>query len=501
MSRTQYVKKNVLWSNINLVCSSLLAFVCRTVFIYSLGATYLGVNGLFTNILGLLSFSELGIGTAINYSLYKPIAQKDYEKIKSLMRLYRRAYFIIALVIAILGIGIIPFLDLIVNVEQDIGNITLYYCIFLFNTVSSYFVTYKYAYINARQENYYLTTIDTVAGFFSHIMQIVVLLVFKNFTLYLIIQSLCGVGQKIIAVILIDRKYPLLKERDALPLEKEEMDHIKRNVSATVIHKLGDACVNQTDNILVSTFVSTTAVGLISNYTMINSMIMKFAKMIFNSVTASLGNLVAKESIEKQKSVFDIYSFIGFWVFGFIFIAFMTLIQPFIDLWIGKTMQLDDLTVVLFFAAQFLYGQSMVFYNFKVASGIFNEDKWFAFAQAVVNLVVSIWAIKLIGLPGVYVGTIAQRLIVIIGRPIIVYKKVFKCPVSDYFIKLIKYSVVTGCVCALMVFMRNRMMVEVSIGSFIGCVLATAIVPNICFALMYCRSKEFKAVVNKIKLM
>ena len=160
-----------------MIVSLVLQFISRTVFIYCLGEAYLGINGLFSNVLGVLSFAELGIGTAINFSLYKPVAEKDIEKIKSYMHYYKWSYRIIALIIAILGIIIIPFLDLLVNLPTKIANIKLFYLVFLFNTVTSYLVSYKFSLVNAEQKNYIYTNINMFFSVTKIIMQIVALLI------------------------------------------------------------------------------------------------------------------------------------------------------------------------------------------------------------------------------------------------------------------------------------------------------------------------------------
>ena len=497
-SRTTYFKRNILYSYITTIVTSLLAFACRTVFVYKLGADYLGVSGLFNNVLGILSFSELGIGTAINYSLYKPIADGDNEKIKSLMRLYKNAYRIIALIVTSAGLIIFPFLGFLVNTEIPMEEIRVFYLIFLFNTVSSYFVSYKTSYVSALQKHYVVTNIHAIANVAINILQIVALMLGAKYLIYLLIASGVGLLQKVLCAVYINHKYPVLVEKDVQPLDSETKHGIRRNVGALVMHKIGDVAVNQTDNIIVSVFISTAMVGLLSNYITILNIILMMTNVLFSGNIASVGNLVAKESKERQKAVFDTYDFLSFWVYGFVMIAFITLSQPFVTLWLGEKMLIDDFTMILFFASKYLEGLCRVTYSFKAAGGRFNEDKWVPFAQAVVNIVVSIAAVKLIGLPGVFVGTIAQRLIVNYMRPHVVYKYVLESPEKEYFIRFFARIILLTLVCAGLWGVSRFVLSEVTVLRFVIMTVITAVIPNLIIILIYRKTPMYADLKSRI---
>jgi O-antigen/teichoic acid export membrane protein len=476
----------------------LTSFINRTVFIYFLEAGYLGVSGLFTNVLGLLSFSELGIGTAINYSLYKPIANNDTEKIKSLMRLYKIAYRIIAVCVCVMGLVLFPFLKYLVNTDISMMEIQIYYWIFLFNTVSSYFVTYKTSYVSAIQKDYIVTNINTIGQIVIYISQIVGIFIFKNYLTYLLIQALIGVVQKVFTVIYINRKFPILTENVVQPVDDCTRKELFKNVKALVIHKLGDISVHQTDNIIISVLVNTVTVGFVSNYTTLSGMVTRFTNVIFNSFTASLGNLIAIETPKKQKEIFETFDFIGFWIFGFVTISFITLVQPFITLWIGRDMLIDDFTMVLFFTTIYLEGQSLTVNNFKVAAGRFDDDKWVAFVQTIVNLIVSIIAVKLIGLTGVYIGTIAQRLIVNIVRPLIVYKEVLHDDVTQYFRRFVGRAILITILCILLKMISNILITDLSVWRFFFLGIISTFFSNGVIFLIYRNSPMMKLVLGKL---
>ena len=320
-SRVLYTGKNVFWGYVSSLVTILLSFICRTAFIKTIGVGFLGINGLFTSVLGVLSLTELGIGMAMNYSLYKPVAENDIEKIKSLMDVYKTAYRIVAFVVAGIGLVILPFLNVLVKGAEGIEHVRLYYLIFLFNTVSTYFVSYKYSLVNADQKNYIISNISAVFSVLMNFFQIFMLVAFKSYILYLVLQATIQLIQKVYTAIFIDKPYPYLKDKNIKPLEKGEKNKIIGNVKALMLHKIGEISVNQTDNIIISAFINVTAVGLVSNYTLITNTVNQFVNIIFNGTIGSLGNLFASDDKEKQYRVFRTMDFADFWIFSFSSVA------------------------------------------------------------------------------------------------------------------------------------------------------------------------------------
>ncbi len=491
-TRLQMTAKNAIWSYVSMIVSFGLSFVSRTVFIYTLGESYLGVNGLFTNVLGVLSFAELGIGTAFGFSLYKPVANGDIEKIKSYMHYYKIAYRVIAAVVTVLGLAILPLLHFIIKDPGDIGNIYIYYLIFLFNTVSSYFVSYKFSLVNAEQKNYIFTNINLLVSVSTTILQIVSLLLFRNFLVYLLVAAAFGLFQKIFISIYFNKLYPYLKEKDCKPITAEDKATLISKVKALIVHKLGEVSVHQTDNIIVSSFVSTVMVGLISNYTLITTTVSGFINILFNSVTGSLGNMIAVESKEHQYSIFKKYRFIGFWLYGFSAIAISILSKPFITLWAGDKMVVDPLVINLMMIDYYMIGHRICLNNMKSAGGVFEPDKYIALIQAAVNLVASIALVNIIGLPGVYLGTIIQGSIASIVKPILSYKIMFNRSSKYYFIDSIKYGVMVVLAYLLCYGFSELVIPKITILSFIFKILFVAIVPNLLFFLVFKRTEEFQ---------
>ena len=268
-SRVKMSVYNATFSIISNFFNIILSFVARTLFIKILGETLLGVDGLFTNILSILSFTELGIGTAMNFYLYKPIADSNDKKIKALMRFYQKAYRIIALIVLTLGIAIYPFLDLFVRNDGKIENINIYYLVFLFNTVVSYLASYRNAIVNGLQRGYVLTIFSMVFNVVRISAQIIVLVLAKNYLPYLLCSSFFKLVHMYVVYFYIGKKYPQYSEKNADKLDKSELSSIWKDVRALILHKAGEIMITQTDNIIISVMVNVATVGLLSNYNMI----------------------------------------------------------------------------------------------------------------------------------------------------------------------------------------------------------------------------------------
>lgn len=494
MGRVQSAAKNIIFGQIGNLLTQLLGFILRGIFIAHLGDTLNGINALYTSILSVLSMAELGIGTALNYSLYKPVAQKDYEKIKSYMQLYKKAYRIIGLVIAVLGLVISPFLPYLVKQPEGVTvrDLTLYYFIFLFNTVSSYFVAYKYSLVNAEQKNYIQTNVITITKMITVSLQIIVILTTGNFYLYLLTAAAVELLQKIFVSIYLNRRYPYLKEKDIQPLSKEETGEIVRKTKALVYHKVGDVARLQTDSMIISGFISVAVGGFVDNYKMVMNSAGNVVNTIFNSVLSSFGNLIATESKEKQRQLFKVYRFAACWIYGFASIGFAMLLTPLIELWLGEAKTLSFFVVMCIIIDFYFKGERIVLSNFKTAAGVFEQDKYLSLIQGIVNLIISLVLVQKIGVAGVYIGTIVSGLIANITKPVIIYRVILEQPVKEYFVDFVKFICVLTAMFAVLEGIKHMVMPEVTIWGFAVMFVIICVVFNGIFLLLFGRTQEFK---------
>ena len=240
-SRVRAAGINIFFGYAGTVITALLSFVLRKVFILHLSDTLLGVNGLYANILSMLSMAELGIGTAFQFALYKPVAEGDTETVKSYMAGYAKVYRVIALAVAVVGLALTPFLKYIIRNPGDntLRDLTFYYLIFLFNTVSTYFVSYKYSLANAEQKNYIQTNVITITKFATVILQIIVLLATKNFYIFLLTDMVVQLMQKVIVSLYFDRRYPYLTDKNVRPLSDSQKAEIREKTGSLFMHRIG----------------------------------------------------------------------------------------------------------------------------------------------------------------------------------------------------------------------------------------------------------------------
>lgn len=501
MGRVQHAVKNIAFGYVGNLTSTVLGFVLRTVFIMKLNETLLGVNGLYTGVLTMLSLAELGIGTALNFSLYAPVANKEYEKIKSYMEYYKKAYRAIALVITVIGLALIPFLKYFIKNPGNYGmqELTIYYLIFLFNTISTYFVSYKYSLVNAEQKNYIQTNILTITKLMTIISQLVVLWFTSNFLLYLLTAAIVELLQKIYVSHYLNKLYPYLKEKDIIPLGNEEKREIREKTKALVCHKVGDVARLQTDSIIISSFISVSLVGIIDNYLMIINSVSGFVNVIFNSVISGFGNLIATESKEKQYEMFRIYRFTANWVYGLSAIGFYLLLTPLVYLCWGEKWILQGPAIAFLLIDYYFKGDRIVLSNFKTAAGVFQQDKWLALIQGAVNLVISVTLVQSMGLVGIYIGTLVSGLIANITKPFIIYKICFGIKAKNYFRESGKYLFAMIVVLMIIIPISNRMLNEITIYSFLKMAILIMVVYNVVFLILYGRTREFRYLIDMMK--
>ena len=504
MGRVRQAEKNIFFGYLSNFIILVMGFYQRKVFIMVLGRTLLSVNTLYTDILSMLSLAELGIGTALNFSLYKPVAEHNYEKIKSYMQLYKRAYLTIAGVIAVVGLALAPFLPYIIK-ESDRGgisirNLTIYYLIFLFNTVSSYFVAYKYSLVNAEQRSYIQTNIATITKIVTVLVQIAILLATENFLLFLLTQAAIELIQKIFVSVYFNRLYPYLRDKKVQKLEKEETDIVITKSKALMFHKIGDVARLQTDSIIITTCINTDLVGVVGNYNLVINYAANFVNVIFNSLISGFGNLVATESKEKQYSVFKVYRFVACWLYGFAAVGFWLLLTPFITgIYLDESWLLAQSILTLILIDLYFKGGRTVLLNFKIAAGIFEQDKFLPLIQGGINLLISIVGARYIGLAGVYIGTVVSGILANLIRPVIVYRDCFERSPWDYFKDSLKYIVAILIILALLVPINGILLKQVNILTFVLMAIIITIIYNLGFLLVFRKTKEFEYLWNILK--
>ena len=498
-SRTKNTMKNVQTGAIVQIINKLMAFVVRTVFIKTLNTEYLGVNGLFTNILTILSFAELGIGTAIIFNMYKPVAEDDKEKIKSLMALYKKSYNTIGTIVFVLGLAVIPFMNIIVKDAPNIKeNLNYIYILFLANTSISYFFTYKRSIIYAHQKQSVVNNIDSIFYIVKSIAEIIFLVLTRNFIVYLVIQIISTLIENIVVSIKADKMYPYLKDKQVKKLDKQESKGIFDNVKSLVVYKFGGVIMNGTDNILISSMVSVGIVGLCSNYTMVINSVKLIIFTALNGVTASVGNLNAVGEPKQKEKVFYQITFVNYIVYSFCAIAFIVLLDPFIKIWLGSKYILGLAVSIALSVSFWVDGLRNPGYTYRTTLGLFQKAKSTPYIGAITNIALSIIFCKWWGVVGIFIATsIAQLVSYSWIDPYLIHKYEFKTPVSKYFKKFAVYIIVFT-ISTIVTWVISELVTFDGIVGLILKFLIVCFIPNFINVIVFYKNEEYIELKNKI---
>lgn len=498
--RTVNSIKNIYMSLVTQIVIVALGFISRKVFIDSLGTEYLGINGLLTNIISMLSLAEAGIGTSIVYKLYKPLAEKDENQIIALIQLYKKLYSIIAIIVFLLSLTIYPFMNILIKDGESIPFISVVYFIFVFKNVISYLNAHKWALINSDQKGYILAKYNLIFNIITTISKIIILLMTKNYILFLLIDLFILIIQNIWNGKVVNNKYPYIKTKKKYSVEKDVKVELINNTKALFLHSIGRYCVFGTDNILISAFVNIKAVGLYSNYTMIISQLSSLLNPIIWNIGASVGNLIAVESKEKNYYVFNVVYFVNFWIYSLGTIFLFNLTEPFINWWLGEGLLLDRLTFIVVLINFYLTGMRASILTFKGQAGIYTQDKYAPLIEALLNLISSIILVKYLGLAGIFMGTTISTILVPFWiQSKLVYNKVFNKSVLEYFKKYILYVLLTLITGVITKYMCNILVNGTDFISLISKGIICVTVVNSIYLFMFYKTDEFQYIINIIK--
>lgn len=441
-SKFDKIKKNLMYGFGSFFIRLVLGFIGRKIFLEYLGVYYVGIDSIFLNIVSLLSLAELGIGNTIIYSLYKPLVENNKEKIKMLMNFYKKAYNLVGISIIIFGILLIPFLNKILNSDKVSTQIYLIFILYLINASLTYFYSYKSTLLIADQKNYIVNLINNGIYIIQFLIQILVLVLKKDFLLYLLIQSFFVIFYNIYISKKTVEIYPYLLEKSE-KLSKIEEKNILENIKATMIIKISGLLVNNTDNLIINNILGTLVLGKTSNYTLIISAINSILNQLFNSMTSTIGHLNTENDIEKKYIIFKSINFLNYICFGIFSLGFIFLANDFIKLWIGKKYVLNNGLVILLGLNLYMFGMQNTIIMYKNTMGLFTQGKYLLLLTAFINLVLSIALGKVIGINGIFLATLIARITTNFWyHPYIVYKYGLKKKFVEYIIRYLKFFII-----------------------------------------------------------
>lgn len=500
-SRLKNSKRNIISGLFRQIMTIVLTFAIRTVILYTLGVEYQGLGGLFTSILQVLNMTELGFSAAVTFSLYKPIAEGDTKSVCAILAYLKRVYRIIGMIILAAGVAIMPFLPLLIkgSYPSEI-NIYVLYGIFLANAVVSYLLfAYKSTLLTAMQRMDLVSNAFTVTNIFGKLLQVIVLITTRNYYLYVLLMLISTAANNLLVEYMSRRYYPKIRAYGLI--EPEIKSNLLMQVRAVFINRIGDVARNSFDNIVLSAFVGLSAVAIYDNYYYIYMALYGMMGIIVNSVRASIGNSIVKESVNKNYDVFLKFSFMFMWISGFCTVCMFVLYQPFMNIWMrGKQELLLPLRDMALFCLYF-YAMAMAYTKniYLEAKGLFHESRYLYILEALCNLLLNIILCKSFGTTGILIATIVTILVFnFAGGTVVLYRHYFKRPIRQFALHHCLYFAVTIVACVLTYLICERLPLNGLVGFAVrACVCA--VVPNVIYLCVYSRMPMFPAIISVVK--
>ncbi len=491
IERTKNATRNIIFGLILKGYQLVVPFLMRTAMIYLMGVQFVGLNSLFTSVLQVLNLAEMGIGSAMIYSMYKPIAEDDEETICALMRLYRTYYRRIGLIIAFIGCTLTPFVPKLISGDVPGGlNIYVIYLLNLGATVLSYWLfAYKNSILQAHQRVDVVSKVTLVTSTMQYIMQMIVLWAFKNYYMFVIVMLVTQIFTNIITAIVADKIYPNFRAKGEL--DNKVVHKINRRIKDLFTAKLGGTITNSVDTLVISAFLGLTVLAVYQNYYFVMNSICGIFTVLFSSVTAGIGNSLITESKEKNMGIFSQYTFIICFVLCVCCCCFIGLYQPFIEMWVGTEYMLGFEYVILFCILFYCLELAMIWATVKDAAGIWHSDRFRPLIGALANLIMNLLFVKTIGLYGVILSTILSY--VFISMPWLIHNlftQIYKTSMCSYLKNVVHYIMVTIC-CGILVYFACS---QIKICGFIGlCIkgIESVCIPLILQCIVYRNQKEF----------
>ena len=514
MERTKNSFLNIVTSLISSMLLIVLSFISRSCLIHFLGTSYLGIEGLFSNILSMLSLAELGFGWAIVFKLYKPIEENNQARIRILMKLYKKVYQMVGLAVFVVGVCLIPFLPSLV---KDYGkfaelhlNATIVFLIYLLNSASSYwFFAYKASFINANQKTYKLTIFGYGISILTTVSQIVALAVIHSFLAYVVVQLVFTILTNSVYALICDHMYPYLREETTDCVSRQEIKEFIHDCSCLMLYKMNDVVINASDNIVLSAFVGLDAVGLYANYLSINWAIRSVLSKFFDSIKAPLGSLYSTGNLNWSRLIYRVVSFLTFWLYGIAAIGAAVLTDEFITLWLGSEYVVSSWTFagttistplgVLIGIEIYIVGQRLFFAAFRGAMGLYRQTRYRPILSMTVNLVVVLLTVCYLGPAGCVIGTIVSAVTTnFIYDPIVIQKHGLRQSPKQHFRQSLFYKLVTLFAGAITWIVCKQILISGVLGFVVrGCICV--FLPSTVFALCFARSVEFHYVFRVMK--
>ncbi len=498
-TRTENSIINTALSTGTYLLNTVIAFVTRMIFVRVLSDSYLGLNSLFSNIFSVLSIVELGVGNSIIYYLYKPIHEKNEKEAAAIMRLAKKIYIALGIFVAISGLVVAIFLN---KITGDTGNITenihIMYIIYLTGVVSGYFFSYKTLILTANQRVYAVNGLNSLVIAVQNVVQIILLLVFKSYFLYIIVIVLGTLVYNLLINLIANKRYPYIKKYKNEKPQGFSTKELLTSFKGLIIYKFSDICVNNTDSIMISVFRGLSQTGMATNYSLFVTTLNALLGQVIKSITPSIGDMNVEKSKEEQHAFFNSIYLLNFWIFSWAAIGLAFVSSDMVSLLYGSKYVMDFKVPLILAISFFVAGLQNPIVIYKETRGIFTKGQYILLFTAVLNILGDIILGKYLGILGIFLATIIARLCTVSWyEPYIIFKNAFgKRPFGYYFKFLMSFVILffEGAICYLLC----RVVDFSPIINIIIKVIICSVVPNL-FILLFKKKPEFAQIESIFK--
>lgn len=450
MSRVKNTTRNAIFASLKLLVQVLAQFGVRTAFIYTLGAQYIGLDSLFLNIVMVLSITELGIGVAIGYSMYKPAADGDIQKLKSLNALYRKVYRYLSIILLVLGLAMVPFLDLIIDTVPKNVDINIAFAAFLCTTMVSFLAAHKRTLLFVHQRNDILSKVATVGMILTKGIQVAALFMLRDYYIYLAVMPLGALAESLIILFVTRKLYPQITGK-AAPIDADTKKAIVKNVAALSLHRISMVVLTTIGTIMISIYFGLEVLGLSANYVLIFSSVLLVVELFSVSVQSSVGNMIASDSAENNYKMFKMLN-LGFYILvGVCAVLMLCLYQPFIVFWANGDWVLPFAFAISIVVRFYLSQIVQLVFVYRTCAGLMWNDRWVPIVTVPLSIGLAILFVHifgasggvLAGLPGIFFGIATATLVAVWVTPYILYKHYFKKSVRSHYLHFIIFTLIT----------------------------------------------------------
>ncbi|MBR1536287.1 MAG: oligosaccharide flippase family protein [Treponema sp.] len=502
LEKTKNTLRNAFWGFFNQIIQNLLPFFTRTLLIKLLGSEYLGLSSLFTSILQILNLAEAGFSQAIVFSMYKPIADDDDEKICALLSLYRFIYKIVGTVITVAGLCILPFLPRFINgtYPSDV-NIYILYCIYLSNIVLNYFLfAYKQSLFSAFQREDKISKVASVLSIAQPLIQISLLFAYRNLIAYTIAIPLVTIVKNITIAILAKKQFPQYVCKGEI--SKNAKKSIYKKVAGLFIEKLSTTSRDSFDSIFISSFIGLASVTIYSNYFYIMNAIYGFFRIFIGGMNAGIGNAVASQSVEDNYKTFKTLSFLYSLIAGWCTICLFCLYQPFITLWLGNSFLFSFKEMTAMCAYFYVQTLTNIKGSYTAACGLWWENRYRAIIEAITNIILNYLFVRFFGIFGIIIATVISIVFINFGYgSSILFKNYFKSKAKLLycFCTHLKYLATTALIAGILFFMGSLFSLENKMLDFILRICLCAVLPALLYYGVYYKTLQEESIQQLIK--